>query len=351
MKSGLIHKSMMSLPGQHVAYTAALLESMLLLAGDKIGLLATMLLPFRVVMFSVLLRCYVSEQQPSYLSWQWLLCVPYLVSLITHGSLSSEGIDSLGMLGYLSPLIAIPIFYIFLQQTLRFSSLGYAIELIGLLCLAVLLIALLFFQHTLLSFWRVPVADYVQTIAKMSQSSLSQADLLVMIDVASRTMTARMLILQVLTPILTASLIVMGMFRSRYQQVDVMWQHWISESMSWSTFCASALTFFVIYGCLLLESYFGVRVQGYWLNAVAGCFDLARFIASVFGLSYLHARFFQNAGASRITRSAYYGSVLLYAYFGSLFQTSLALIGLADKAICLRGQTLPKQPAPPSSST
>ena len=68
MKSGLLHNSILSIPGRHVAFAAALLESLLLLAGDKLGLLATMLLPFRVVMFSVLLRCHVSEQQRSHLS-------------------------------------------------------------------------------------------------------------------------------------------------------------------------------------------------------------------------------------------------------------------------------------------
>ena len=351
MKSGLLHNSIMSIPGRHVAFAAALLESLLLMAGDKIGLLATMLLPFRVVMFSVLLRCHVSEQQRNHLSWQWLLCVPYLVSLIAHGLLSSKGMDSLDMLGYLSPLMAIPIFYIFIQQTVRFCSLSYAIELVSLICLAVLVIAQLFFQHALLSFWRVPVADYIQTMVKLSQSSMSQVDLSAVIEAASRTMTAKMFILQILTPVITASMVVMAMCRSQYQQLDVMWQHWISESMSWSTFCISALTLFVVYGCSLLDNNFGVQIQGYWLNAIYGCYDLVRYIASIFGLSYLHARFFQNLGVSRMARMAFYGSVMLYAYFGSLFHTSLALIGLADKALCLRSQTSSKQPATPSSST
>jgi len=304
----------------------------------------TVVIPFRILSSFFVMQFFWFNKDRAELYGQvvLLLSLPYflLFALSSYGLFvpgpSSLLHLSMYRLSYYSGMFFMPIFIVFTYRYFETSSLGFCLEALSFLCLFVVVVSQLFFYDALVLFWQGVVAQYFQTVAQVSDLKLAAETIVQAAAQSAHLMPSRVIVSWFLSPLLVSILLALSQHRMQNKQC-YRFKEWLSMSMSWSAFWVSVALFFLTYAMTILVEMLGFDLGFGIGNFVNSCLELARFVPSVYGLSYIHYRIFnRTASSERVSFIWFYVSTMIFWLFGGLFYSLLAFLGLADKAMDMR---------------
>lgn len=330
-----------------VALMLSMIEACLLFLGDRVEAQLVLVIPFRLLMFLALARCAQSSLRDQFSYRASFLVIPYMIGLILQYVVNSGDITVFNRLYYLSAFISLPLFDVVLTQIRSSDTLPGAFELVSLVALVVVSIIHVFFNDALVSFWASFLRDYLQAILRLTQLTLSSSDIAAVVRAVSHSMTGRVVISHMLSPVIIAFVATSGASFLRGERTP-WFESWLCATMGWSTFWVSVFVLMSSHVALLLYQYLGVSMPTFITHQLSGCFDLIRFVPCIFGLSYCHYKIFQRNQSSA---ALFYASLFVFSVLGGMLYAPLAFIGLTDKAIGLRVPQASRKPSVPRSTT
>lgn len=330
-----------------VAITLSLVEVVCLLFGDQVESQLGLIIPFRLLMFSALARCAEASSRAQFSNRASWLALPYIIASVLHYSMNSGEVPVFSQLYYLSAFISLPLFDVVLAQVRSSDSLAGVFEMVSFVALGVVSIIHIFCNDALVVFWESFLRSYLQAVFRLTQLTLSSSDVAAAVHAAANSMTGRVVISHILSPIMVAYIAILGAKSLRGDR-DPWFDSWLSANMGWSTFWTSVFVLMSSYVTLLLNQYLGISLPGLVTNQFSGCYDLIRFIPCIFGLSYCHYQIFQRNQPSRVV---FFTSLVVFSILGGMLYAPLAFVGLVDKAVGLRTPQVNRKPSVPRSTT
>ena len=318
--------------GLALVFLIACLESLLLVLSYKTALYyLTLLVPFRVVLWSLVLRMCLRQHDtttPALMVAGMLLPYAGVWVLAPQWLMSVE----LSKLSYYAGLVFSPFFLALAQIYVNTRSLVLVLEVVSLGMCLLLAVLELFFHQVLYQFWTTVVAAYFAVATELYNLSLSQADTANLVDVVSRSGTCNFFLQYFLTPVLIVFLL--HAYTRRGGKVRKEWQ---SLTMSWTAFCVTVPFLFAGYGLLLLQKIGMAQSQSFLTLYVNNLFEVARFYPSVCGLSYVHYLIEDRFSEGYRMRRAWLALSTWFFYsFGAFFYPIFSFLGLLDRVIDLR---------------
>ena len=329
-----------------VALFLSVLEAASLLLGYQSEVQFGLVLPYRLLIFTALVRSLDGVANQNYCGASWLT-VPYVIAAMFQYGMNFGGSHVNHVIPYATAFVSLPLFDILHNRLRSAFTLAGLVEIITIIFLVFVAFAHILFHDVLVLFWQSLIQDYLQVVIRMTQSPLSAADVTAIARAASYSMTGRLVISHVLSPILIAYLAIGGNAYLRGERTPV-FDAWLSASMSWSIFWLSVVILLSAYSTLLMQQHLGILMPRLLTQQLSGCYDLIRFVPCIFGLSYCHYRIFQYSHPSKV---AFYISLFLFAVLGGMLYPILAFVGLIDRAIGLRAQPVNQKPSLPRSTT
>ena len=318
--------------GLGLVFLIACLESVLLVLSYKTAVYYfTLLVPFRVILWSLVLRMCLRQTNTNQ---RLLALVTMLLPYASVWFFSPQWFMAveLSKLSYYAGLLFSPFFVMLAQVYVNTASLTLALETASLTVCLVLAVLELCFHQGLYQFWTGVVSAYFAVATELYNLSLSQADTANLVDTVSKSMTCNFVTHYFLTPVLMVFLL--HAYTRRGSKVRKEWQN---LTMSWTAFCVTMPFFFAGYGLQLLQKLEWVQVQSFYVLYINNLFDVVRFYPSVCGLSYVHFLIEDRFSAGYRMRRAWLTlSTLVFYSFGAFFYPIFSFLGLLDRVIDLR---------------
>lgn len=292
-------------------------------------------LPFRLIVWGLFFdQCLRKEALPS-VGELLLLALPYIATC----SLASGLIFpfTLAKLSYYSGLFLSIVYVGFVQVYLRVRSLSVTFELLCLLCFFTMAVMCLFFYDAMVGLWYKMLLPY-QKMFVTSGLGTTEAQMQTLTAQIAGTMSSSVVVNYFLVPACVSVIVVAYcMFYQKSDRLPPILQDWLAVRMSWLCFYVAMPLFFASYGMMLLRSFYpNSQILMSWA-VVLGFFEIARFIPSIAGLSYIHHRVhekFQDLPKKFLFWSGF--TTMLFYAFGYFFYPMCSFIGLIDRVLDLR---------------
>ena len=171
-----------------VAMSLSLVEAVCLLFGDRVESQLGLAVPFRLLMFTALVRC--AESRDQFSNRATWLALPYMVASVLHYSMNNGEVPVFSQLYYLSAFISLPLFDVMLAQVRSSDSLAGVFELVSFVALGVVSIIHVFFSEALVVFWESFLRSYLQAVFRLTQLTLSSSDVAAAVHAAGGALAA-----------------------------------------------------------------------------------------------------------------------------------------------------------------
>ena len=292
-------------------------ETVCMVPGYQTGLrMLGMLLPFRLVLWTLLLRHQCSDAAKLHAGYYLLLALPYVLAM----QIDSTWFMQLAFekVFYLSSMLFTPVFVGYAVLYSRSKSLILSLEVMSLFALLAVLILQTVFADT--SFWQA-LAGKMHN-AQMQQLLMQSASL----------MTSSIFVQCLLAPSVMATLWVVLNSKQADRKQD-----WLTLRMSWTAFYTVIPLMFLSYLKLIVQQNQLMDLSAYPVSQADGLFEMIRFVPAVCGLSYIHYRINEKwKEKTRVKNVWMWSSAIVFYVCGAIFYPFLGFLGLIDRVADLR---------------
>ena len=310
-------------------------ESCVMIIGYKSVLYnIALLLPFRIVLWAMLMEYQLNhDNKPNFIYYTTILSLPYLIGIVFFSEWFLQ--LELSKLSYLSGLLFTPLYITFCTLYTSTMSIGFGIEVMCIGAFIIVSVLQALFHSTLVPFWHAMMLPYYQSLNKLLNLNISNNDFNQLLLNTASGMTSVVVICHLLSPMITATLVVLFL-RKHNQQI----KDWLSMKMSWSAFTMVMPLFFMSYLIIILQKSQLINLSHLPLATIGGLFELARFIPAVCGLSVIHFWLSKRfAKKQRMQTIMLVSTSIIFSWFGALFYPICAFLGLIDRVTDLRQES------------